>query len=117
MSVFSLLATSIWILCTSSGPSVLRKVSISPSALICVRALEYFSNVAILASVKTELLELSEAFEMELVELDETYDASDDELETLLVRAKSTDIKIDLVSLVWAPYTQTEGGNNQPAWI
>jgi hypothetical protein len=71
----------------------------------------------LLASVKTELLELSEAFEMELVELDETYDASDDELETLLVRAKSTDIKIDLVSLVWAPYTQTEGGNNQPAWI
>ena len=66
--------------------------------------------------VKKEIAALNEALEQEVEELDTSFDAQDEELNEIVVRAKSTDITVSLTGLAWLPYTEGEKGRLKPAW-
>ncbi|MBU2677700.1 MAG: hypothetical protein HKP32_08805, partial [Woeseia sp.] len=66
--------------------------------------------------VKQEIAALNEALEQEVEELDTSFDAQDEELSEIVVRAKSTDITVSLTGLAWLPYTEGEKGRLKPAW-
>jgi len=59
-------------------------------------------------SVKAQLEELQVAFEDEVNNLDDAYDAQDEELKETLVRPKTTEIDIRFVSLGWAPVIEEQ---------
>jgi len=66
--------------------------------------------------VKAEIAALNAALEKEIAELDTAFDAQAEELDEIVVRAKSTDIHVALTGLVWLPYTADEKGRLRPAW-
>ncbi len=66
--------------------------------------------------VKADLAELNVALEKEVAELDTSFNAQDEELKEIVVRAKSTDIHVSLTGLVWMPYTADDKGRLRPAW-
>ena len=66
--------------------------------------------------VKQQIAALNEALEDEIAELDTAFDAQAEELDEIVVRAKSTDISVALTGLVWLPYTKGENGRLHPAW-
>jgi hypothetical protein len=71
------------------------------------------------AKVRQELEELNAALEKEVAALDDVYDAQQEELTEVVVKAKSTDIHIPLVCLAWMPYRRSsdaDDGRLQPAW-
>jgi Sec-independent protein translocase protein TatA len=66
--------------------------------------------------VKEEMTALNAALEKEVADLDTSFDAQSEELEEVIVRAKSTDIHVALTGLVWLPYTADDKGRLRPAW-
>ena len=66
--------------------------------------------------VKADLAALGEALEKEVADLDTAFNAQDEELKEIVVRAKSTDIHVALTGLVWMPYTADDEGRLRPAW-
>ncbi|MGI9233080.1 MAG: ATP-binding protein [Woeseiaceae bacterium] len=66
--------------------------------------------------VKAEIAALNATLEKEVAELDTSFDAQSEELDEVVVRAKSTDIHVALTGLVWLPYTADEKGRLRPAW-
>jgi len=67
--------------------------------------------------VKAEIGDLNAALEKEVADLDTAFDAQAEELEEIVVRAKSTDIHVALTGLVWLPYAIDEKRRLRPAWI
>jgi hypothetical protein len=63
-----------------------------------------------------QLDELNAQFEEESQAMASKTDPSAELLETVVFRPKKTDIDVQLVSLVWAPYTQDERGKATPGW-
>ncbi len=61
------------------------------------------------AMLEQELEELKEACEAEVAELDDAYDAQRDELEEILVRARSTNIRIGWFGVGWRPLFSDSG--------
>jgi hypothetical protein len=59
-----------------------------------------------LDSVKQQLSELEVMLENELAKISETYDMLNEKLETITLRAKSTDITVHLLALAWNPITR-----------
>jgi len=68
------------------------------------------------AKVKTDIAALSKALAKEVADLDTSFDAQSEELEEIVVRAKSTDIYVAVTGLVWLPYTTGAKGRLTPAW-
>ena len=66
--------------------------------------------------VKADMAALNAALEKEVEALDTSFDAQSEELQEIVVRAKSTDIHVALTGLVWLPYTADEKGRLRPAW-
>jgi hypothetical protein len=66
--------------------------------------------------VRKDLAALNKALEKEVAELDDTYDAQDEELKEIEIKPKLTDIHIPLVGLVWMPYRDSGDGRLVPAW-
>jgi len=66
--------------------------------------------------VRNELTDLDAELQQELDALDDVYDAQSDELKEVIVKAKTTDIQIPLVGLLWLPYTESDAGRLEPAW-
>jgi hypothetical protein len=66
--------------------------------------------------VRQEMAALNAALEKEVADLDTSFDAQSEELDEVVVRAKSTDIHVALTGLVWLPYTADEKGRLRPAW-
>ena len=66
--------------------------------------------------VKAEMTDLNAALEKEVADLDTAFDAQAEELDEVVVRAKSTDIHVAVTGLVWLPYTADEKGRLRPAW-
>jgi len=60
---------------------------------------------------KKQLEELNAQFEAESAALEDKIDPLSEELETVVIKPKKTDIDVQLVSLVWAPYR-----DDAPAW-
>ena len=70
----------------------------------------------IVTSVKQQLEELSEEFDEEVANIESAMDAQSEELETIAIRAQSSDIRIELFGIAWAPYYQQSGGELTAAW-
>ena len=68
------------------------------------------------AKVRADIEALNEKLESEVAELDTAFDAQTEELDEVIVRAKSTDIHVAVTGLVWLPYTSGEDGRLKPAW-
>ncbi|NNF40733.1 MAG: DUF87 domain-containing protein [Woeseiaceae bacterium] len=68
------------------------------------------------AKVKQEIAALNESLENDIAELDTAFDAQAEELDEVIVRAKTTDINVSLTGLVWKPYTAGPEGRLRPAW-
>ncbi len=66
--------------------------------------------------VKVDIAALNKALEKEVADLDTAFDAQSEELDEIVVRAKSTDIHVALSGLVWLPYSADEKGRLRPAW-
>ena len=66
--------------------------------------------------VKADMAALSKQLEKELADLDTSFNAQAEELDEIVVRAKSTDINVAITGLVWLPYTRGEKGRLRPAW-
>ncbi|MDH3612850.1 MAG: DUF87 domain-containing protein [Gammaproteobacteria bacterium] len=66
--------------------------------------------------VKADLEALNRDLEKEVAALDTAFDAQTEELDEIVVRAKSTDIHVPLVGLAWMPYQADEKGRLRPAW-
>jgi hypothetical protein len=66
--------------------------------------------------VKADLEALNRELEKEVAALDTAFDAQTEELDEIVVRAKTTDIHVPLVGLVWMPYRADEKGRLRPGW-
>jgi hypothetical protein len=66
--------------------------------------------------VQADLEALNAELEKEIAALDTAFNAQVEELDEIVVRAKSTDINVALTGLVWLPYTKGEKGRLLPAW-
>ncbi len=66
--------------------------------------------------VQADLQALNEQLEQEIQELDTAFDAQAEELDEILIRAKSTDIHVPIVALAWMPYEADDKGRMRPAW-
>jgi hypothetical protein len=68
------------------------------------------------AKVQADLKALNKQLQNELDELDTAFDAQAEELDEIVVRAKTTDIHIPLLGLAWMPYAPDAKGRIRPAW-
>jgi len=66
--------------------------------------------------VKTDMESLSRELETEVATLETGFNAQTEELNEIVIRAKTTDIHVPLVGLAWMPFTAGEGGRLKPAW-
>ena len=60
------------------------------------------------ASLEADLVALSDEFEAQVQELEAAYDAQEEELKEVLVRAKSTDIDISFLGMGFTPYWRSD---------
>ena len=66
--------------------------------------------------VRADIAALNKQLEEEVANLDTSFDAQAEELDEIVVRAKSTDIHVAVTGLAWLPYTADEKGRLRPAW-
>lgn len=71
---------------------------------------------AIAKSVQEDIDALNLSFDEDVAKLEETFDAQNESLEERVIRAKSTDIQIQVVSLAWAPVIRSSDGSSVSAW-
>ena len=67
------------------------------------------------AKVKKDIEALSRELQQEIDALNTSFDAQAEILDEIEVRAKSTDIHVPLIGLVWMPYAD-DSGRLRPAW-
>jgi hypothetical protein len=67
------------------------------------------------AAVRDKLAELQASFDSEVAALEEAYDAQTEELETLSIRPRTTDVQLQSFGLGWIPYIEDEHGRLRPA--
>jgi hypothetical protein len=66
--------------------------------------------------VRADLEALNAQLEKEVAALDTAFDAQAEELQEILVRAKTTDIHVPILALAWMPYAPDSKGRLRPAW-
>ncbi|MDJ0709445.1 MAG: DUF87 domain-containing protein [Woeseiaceae bacterium] len=66
--------------------------------------------------VKADIAVLNKQLEEEVAKLDTAFDAQAEDLDEIVVRAKSTDIHVAVTGLAWLPYVPDENGRLRPAW-
>jgi hypothetical protein len=66
--------------------------------------------------VSAELVLLDQKLQSEVAALNTRFDAQSEALDEVIIRAKSTDIFVPLVGLVWMPYRADEKRRLSPAW-
>ncbi|MDJ0792908.1 MAG: DUF87 domain-containing protein [Woeseiaceae bacterium] len=66
--------------------------------------------------VRADMAALNKQLEEDVAKLDTSFDAQAEELDEIVVRAKSTDIHVAVTGLAWLPYTADEKGRLRPAW-
>ena len=65
---------------------------------------------------EADIAALNQALEQEIADLDTAYNAQDEELDEVVIRAKTTDVHVPLIGLVWMPYAADQKGRLRPAW-
>jgi hypothetical protein len=66
--------------------------------------------------VRADLAALNDQLSTEVTELAASFNAQDEELTEIPVRAKSTDIHVSIIALAWLPYQKELDGRLVPAW-
>lgn len=66
--------------------------------------------------VTADLEKLNVELQKEIDTLDDAFDAQAEELTEVQVKAKTTDIHVPLVGLVWMPYRKSDDGRLEAAW-
>ena len=66
--------------------------------------------------VRADLEALNARLEKEVAALDTAFDAQHEELEEIIVRAKTTDVHVPVMALAWMPYAPDSKGRLRPAW-
>ncbi|HEX2641723.1 MAG TPA: hypothetical protein VHU81_01945, partial [Thermoanaerobaculia bacterium] len=66
-------------------------------------------------TLKAQLTELNAQMETEIDRLEERFDPESEELETIGLKPRKTDVEVRLLRLAWAPY-RTAGLGLEPAW-
>jgi prefoldin subunit 5 len=69
-----------------------------------------------IAAIQKQLEDLKAEFDTEIAAIENKIDPSKETFETISVRPKKSDILIQLVTLVWAPYWLDAQGMVTPAW-
>ncbi|MEQ8206440.1 MAG: hypothetical protein RIA65_09715, partial [Woeseia sp.] len=69
-----------------------------------------------LQKVQADLDALNEDLQRDIDELDTGFNALDETLEEIVVRAKTTDVHVSLFGLIWLPYRDAGDGRLQSAW-
>jgi hypothetical protein len=67
-------------------------------------------------ALQTQLAELEAELQTETQTLQEKVDAQNEQLDTIGIKPKKTNISVQLVALAWAPYWQDETGAATSAW-
>jgi ABC-type transporter Mla subunit MlaD len=66
--------------------------------------------------VSEDLQALSDALQRDIDALEDVFDAQNEELGEIVIKAKSTDVHIPLLGLAWMPYRENDDGRLEPAW-
>lgn len=66
--------------------------------------------------VASELVALDKRLQSEVSALNTSFDAANEALDEIVIRAKSTNIHVPLIGLVWMPYRSDENRRLRPAW-
>jgi hypothetical protein len=66
--------------------------------------------------VQADIEVLNAELEKEIAALDTAFDAQAENLDEIVVRAKSTDIHVPVFGLAWMPYQADDKGRLKPAW-
>jgi hypothetical protein len=66
--------------------------------------------------VRADLEALNDQLEKDLAALDTAFDAQDEELDEIIVRAKASDVHVPVMALAWMPYSADSRGRLRPAW-
>lgn len=69
-----------------------------------------------LAAVQQQYAELEARLQQEVDALGAAYDAQQEQLEEVVVRARTTDVHVQLCALLWVPYTKDHAGLVTAAW-
>jgi len=69
-----------------------------------------------LEAYRQELEDMEEEFRGESSQVEERIDPRSEELESVEVRPKKTNITVRLLSLAWLPYWKDPSGASEPAW-
>ncbi|HEV7298125.1 MAG TPA: DUF87 domain-containing protein [Tepidisphaeraceae bacterium] len=67
-------------------------------------------------AVMAQQAELDAQFQAELQEMESSFDPATEPLETVQVRPKKSNIKIEAVTLAWTPYWRAADGTTDSAW-
>ena len=68
------------------------------------------------AKVAADLQALNDALEKEVDALEDAYDAQEEVLREIEIKAKVADIHVPLLGLAWMPYRDSGDGRLKPAW-
>jgi hypothetical protein len=68
------------------------------------------------AAIQKQMKDLQDQFDAEVAALQSRIDPMSEELQTLAVRPKKTDISVQLLALVWTPYWLNAQGAASQAW-
>jgi hypothetical protein len=66
--------------------------------------------------VRADLAALNAELEKEVAALDTAFDAQGEELDEIVVRARTTDVHVPVLALAWMPYAPDSKGRLRPAW-
>ncbi len=69
-----------------------------------------------IARVQKDIENLNAELEREIAELDTAVDVQGEELDEVVIRAKTTDIAVPVFGLGWLPYSSDDKGRLRPAW-
>ncbi|HSS18689.1 MAG TPA: DUF87 domain-containing protein [Pyrinomonadaceae bacterium] len=67
-------------------------------------------------AISQQLADLDAQFKEETAALEQSFDAQTEQLETVSLKPKKSNISVKLTTLAWAPYWQTADGQATPAW-
>ena len=67
-------------------------------------------------AIQKQLKDLQDRFDAEVAALQSKTDPMTEELQTLAVRPKKSDISVQLLALVWSPYWLDAQGATSQAW-
>ena len=68
------------------------------------------------AKVQADLEVLNRELQDELDALDDTYDAQTEPLKEIVVKAKTTDVSVPVIGVIWMPYRDRGDGRLEAAW-